>query len=212
MWGNVCDSQVAMCVGRALGPCTVDDENLAGGLGQAEGLHQSLEAREWFRVRCSGLDDAYRVVRTHKGVLSFASVGRGELHAVLQDAYDRWTWERACDRIPALTLVGGPPLTASLKLAMQHLRTSGEHLARSVLEFVFLGTMRAKTWSGWNGFHWIAAASFVKRRLARCGKDATSAPHLQSSHAATARTSTWTNGSTACRLMESKVCSVHDSC
>ena len=39
---------------------------------------------------------------THKGVLRFASVGHGELHAVLQDAYDRWTCERACNRISAL--------------------------------------------------------------------------------------------------------------
>ena len=106
MWGNICDSQVAMCVGRALGPCTVDDENLAGGLGQAEGLHQSLEAREWSRVHCSGLDDmriglSGTEFSTHKGVLSFASVGRGELHAVLQDAYDRWTHGSArCNRIP----------------------------------------------------------------------------------------------------------------
>ena len=61
---------------------------------------------------------------THKGVLSFASVGNGEPHAVLQDAYDRWTCERACHRILALALVGGPPFTVPLKLAMQHVRSS----------------------------------------------------------------------------------------
>ena len=41
------------------GSCTVDDENLAGGLGHAKGLHQSLETRERSRVRCCGLDDAF---------------------------------------------------------------------------------------------------------------------------------------------------------
>ena len=50
----------------------------------------------------------------------------------------------ACNRLPALALVGGPPLTAPLKLAMQHLRTSGEHLARGALQSVFLGTMRTQ--------------------------------------------------------------------
>ena len=39
----------------------MDDENLTGGLGQAEGLHQSLAARGWSRVLCCGLDDAFRV-------------------------------------------------------------------------------------------------------------------------------------------------------
>ena len=61
-------------------------------------------------------------------------MGHGGLHAVRQDAYDRWTWERAVTRLPALDLVGGPPLTAPLKLAMQHLHTSGEHLARGALQ------------------------------------------------------------------------------
>ena len=36
------------------------DENLAGSVGDAECLHQSLEAREWSGVRCCGLDDAFR--------------------------------------------------------------------------------------------------------------------------------------------------------
>ena len=81
---------------------------------------------------------------THKGVLSFASVGDGELHAVVQDSYDRWTWERACNRILVLALVGGPHLTAPLKLAVQHLRTPGEHLARGAVQSVFLGTMRTQ--------------------------------------------------------------------
>ena len=52
--------------------------------------------------------------------------------------------KRACDRLPTLFLVGGPPLTAALKLAMQHLRKSGEHLARRALQSVFLGTMRTQ--------------------------------------------------------------------
>ena len=47
---------------------------------------------------------------THKGAPNFASMGHGELRAVLQDAYDRWTCERASNRLPALALVGGPPL------------------------------------------------------------------------------------------------------
>ena len=50
-----------MCLGRTLGPYTLDDENLAGGLGQAKRLHQSLEAREWSHVPCCGLDDAFRM-------------------------------------------------------------------------------------------------------------------------------------------------------
>ena len=76
--------------------------------------------------------------------LSFASVGYGELHAVLKNAYDRWTWERPCNRLAALALVGGPPLTAPLKLVIQQLRTSGEHLARGQLQSAFLDTMRAQ--------------------------------------------------------------------
>ena len=49
---QLCGSHVATCVGRALGPSKVDDGNLAGGLGEGKGLHQSLEARGWSRVRC----------------------------------------------------------------------------------------------------------------------------------------------------------------
>ena len=52
---NVCDSPVAVCVGRA------SVENLARSCGEAKGLHQSLETREWSRVRCCGVDDAVRV-------------------------------------------------------------------------------------------------------------------------------------------------------
>ena len=98
-----------------------------------------------------------------KGVLSFASVGHGALRAVLQDAHDRRTWERAYN--PALALVGGPPLVAPLKLAMQHLRTSGEHLARGALQFVFLGTMRTQN------LEWLER---ISRLWARCGTDVTS--------------------------------------
>ena len=107
-----------------------------------------------------------------KGVLSFASVGHGALHAVLQDAHDRRTWERACN--PALVLVGGPPLVAPLRLA-QHLRTSGEHLARGALQSVFLGTMRTQN------LEWLER---ISRLWARCGTDVASAPHLQNSDAA----------------------------
>ena len=32
------------------------------------------------------------------------------------------------------------------------------------------------SWSGWNGNHCTTAVSFVKRLLARCGTDVTSAP------------------------------------
>ena len=81
---------------------------------------------------------------THKGVLSFATVGHGELDAVLQDAHDRWPesartpeswhWPWLADRLSP----------APLKLALQHLRTSGEHLARGALQSVFLGTMRTQ--------------------------------------------------------------------
>ena len=39
---------------------------------------------------------------THKGVPILASIGHGELHAVLQDAYDKLT--RACNRTLALAL------------------------------------------------------------------------------------------------------------
>ena len=108
---------VAMCQGRTPGPYNVDDENLAGGL-QAKGLQQPWQV-------LSGTEFG-----THKGVLSFA-IG--------------WTWWVACCasrcvwqmdlgarvwKIPALALVGGPPLTARLKLAMHIGRT----LARSALQ------------------------------------------------------------------------------
>ena len=87
-------------------------------------------------------------------------------------------------RLPALALVGGSPLTAPLKLAVQHLRTLGAHLARRALQSVFMGTMRTQT----------ANARFVKRQWARCGTDVTSAPHLRNSDVATVKSSTWTNG------------------
>ena len=71
---------------------TVDDENLASGLGQTGGLHQSLEAHESSRVRCCGLDDAFLAGAVWHEVWH-AQRGHCELHAVLQDAHDRWTWE-----------------------------------------------------------------------------------------------------------------------
>ena len=133
-----------------------------GSIGQAVGLHQSLQAREWSRVRFF----VASVMRFGWRVLSFASVGHGELHAMLQDAYDRWTWERASDRLPALALVGGPPLTAPLKLAMQHLRTSGEHPARRALQSVFLGTMRTQSLEWWEHFF---TGSQLPALLSACG-------------------------------------------
>ena len=65
-----------MCLGRTLGPYTVDDENLAGGLGQAKRLHQSLEAREWSHVPCCGLDDAFRMAGAESGT-EFSDAQRG---------------------------------------------------------------------------------------------------------------------------------------
>ena len=44
----------------------------------------------------------------HKKLLSFVSVGHGELHAMLPDAYDGWTWESAVTKLTVLALVGGP--------------------------------------------------------------------------------------------------------
>ena len=142
-------------MGRALGLCTVDDENLASSVTEAKGLHQSLQARDWSRVRCCDPNDAFRV----------ADAAAFPLGASSQDAYDRWTWERACNRTPARTLVGG--LTAPPKLAMQHLRTSGETPGTVRVSVCFPRCAR-KTWNGWSGFHWIAAASFVLRLWARC--------------------------------------------
>ena len=37
-WCNVFDLRVAMCVGRAMCPCAFHDENLAGRIGETEGL------------------------------------------------------------------------------------------------------------------------------------------------------------------------------
>ena len=88
--------------------------NLAGSIGEAEGLRSPVEVRQWTHLRGCGIDDAFRVA----GVVGHGiRNAKSELHAVLQDAYDRWTWERAVTRRPALALVGGPPLTAPLKLA-----------------------------------------------------------------------------------------------
>ena len=55
----------------------------------------------------------------YKGVLSFASVGHAELHAVLQDAYDRWTWER----------VQQNPVTGSGWRTASHCSTQARHAA-----------------------------------------------------------------------------------
>ena len=76
----------------------------------------------------------------------------------------------------------GPPLSAPLKLAMQCLRSSGNGARCSLCSWT---RCARKTWSGWNGFHWIAAASFVRRLLARFGTDVASAPPLQNSDVAT---------------------------
>ena len=46
---------------------------------------------------------------THNGVRSFASAGHGEWHAVLQDAYDRWTWEYTGDQTPPGSGTGWRP-------------------------------------------------------------------------------------------------------
>ena len=88
---------------------------------------------------------------------------------MLQDAYDKWTWERAVAIISALALVGGPPLTAPLKLALQHLRASGEHLAQDALRSVFTGTMRTQNRSRLSVSHWTEAFSSVKDLWARLG-------------------------------------------
>ena len=132
---------------------------------------------------------------THKGVLSFASVGHGELYAVLQDAYDRWTWERACHRIPALALVGGPPLTTPL--AMQHLRTSAR--ARVGL---CCWAMRTQNLERLERFSLDRSCQLCQASVGSLWHRVTSAPHLESSDAAAARTSIWTNGSTANRFRE----------
>ena len=62
--------------------------------------------------------------------------------------HDRWAWERAVTRFPALVLVGGPLVTAPLKRA---------HWARGALQSVFMGTMRTQN------LDWLERFS-----LARC--------------------------------------------
>ena len=59
------------------------------------------------------------------------------MRAVLQDACDRWIWERAVIGLPALALVESPLLLVPIKLAMQH--TSCKHLARGALPSIFRG-------------------------------------------------------------------------
>ena len=183
----------SVCMGRTMGPCTVDDENLAGGLGQATRLRQSLETCEWSRVRCCGLDDAFRM----EGAVGHGiwDAHRGSEHAVHQDGpgsarvteSQHWLWLAG-----HLSLLhsSSPCSTCAL-----HENTWHEVLC----SLSSWARCARKTWNGWSVFHWIVAASFVKRLWAPCGTDVTSAPHLQNSDAATARTSIWTNGSTACR-------------
>ena len=78
---------------------------------------------------------------TPKEFLSFASVGHGELHAVLQKRVRQmdlgadsrhWHWSAA--RL----------VTGQIKLALQNLCTLGGHLARGALQSVFTGTMRTQ--------------------------------------------------------------------
>ena len=128
-----------------------------------------------------------KVLKTRRGVSSFTSVGHGESHAVLQDAHGRWTWEHMVTRLLALALVGGPSLTAPLKLAMQHLRTSGENLARGALQSVFMGTMCTQN------LEWIERFS-LDRSCQLC-----SVTPLRSSDEDTVKTSISRNGSTSCR-------------
>ena len=101
---------------------------------------------------------------THKGVPRFASIGHGELRAVLQDAYDKLTSERACDRTRRW-----PWLSDGLSLL--HSSSPCSTCAH-----------RENTWHGAR-CNLIANASFVKLLWACCGTDSTSAPHLQSSDA-----------------------------
>ena len=141
-WCDVCDSHAAMFVVRALSSCTVDDENFAGSFGQAKGLHQHLEVCGWSRVRSRGLDDAFRV----PGAV-WHGIWDAQRCAELRICGSRRDARRASRRARQAHLGargGQTPstgtLTAPLKLAMQHLRTSGELLARGALESVFLST------------------------------------------------------------------------
>ena len=165
-----------MCVGRALVFCTTRTLLAAS-------VTLSVCINPWKLVNGPASAVVASMMRfgtefgTHKGGLSFASVGHGDLHAVLQDAYDRWTWERACNRLPALALVGGPPLTAPLELAMQHLRTSGEHLARGPS----WARCARKTWGERNGFSSgfsLDRSCQLRQALvgARCGTDCYKCP------------------------------------
>ena len=114
--------------------------------------------------------------RTHKGVLSFAMVGHRELHAVLQNASNRQAWERAETRLPTLALVGEP-----LKLAMQHLRTSGEQVARALFSLCSWARCGRRIWSGLNVSHCTAVASSVEHHWALFGTGVTSVPPLRNS-------------------------------
>ena len=72
-----------------MGPCAVDDEDLAGGLGGIKGLPLPVEVCEWARLHCGSIEQfgwqelSGTEFGTDKGVLSFAPVGDGDLHAVL---------------------------------------------------------------------------------------------------------------------------------
>ena len=146
-----CNSHLAMCLVRALCHCALANKNFAASdklrdcprsrkfvNGPASAVVASMLRSGWQNVLGPGFG-------MHRGVLSFASVGHGELQAVLQDAYDRWTWQRAVTRQTSCTGTGwSPPLVAPIKLTMQHRGTSGEHLARGALQSMFVGTLRTQ--------------------------------------------------------------------
>ena len=137
----------------------------------------------------------------HKGVQSFASIGHGEMHVVPQD-YDgsaRVTDSRHCLWLAAAS-------HCSTQAPHAALADIGERLAQGV----FLGTMRTQNLEWLERFSMDRSCQLsltpVGSLWHRCHKP------RQSSDVATARTSTWTSGLTACRCRELQEFSGHDSC
>ena len=76
---------------------------------------------------------------TYKGVLSFASVGLGESHVVLQDAYDRWTCEVRGDQTPSTGTAGRPASHCTTQACCAPLAHVGETLGTGRAAVCFLG-------------------------------------------------------------------------
>ena len=115
---------------------------------------------------------------------------------------------RAVARLPALAPVGGPPLAATLKLAMQRLRTSGEHLALGALQFVSWPRCARRWLERFLDRSCQLCEAPVGSLWHRCYK----CPPLRSSDVAAVRISTSKNSSKRCHCRCLRECFGQGSC